>query len=57
MKRINVLAIRRKLNLSQAEMGQKIGVDQSTIHRWETKKRNPRGPARKLLEQLAKAAP
>lgn len=51
--RINVAALRKKLDWTQEQMGAHLGVDQSTIHRWELRKRKPRGPARKMLEQLA----
>lgn len=45
-------ALRRKLNLSQAALAAKIGVDQSTVHRWEAGTRKIGGPASRLLSQL-----
>lgn len=37
--------IRRDARLSLSDVGAACGVDQSTVHRWETAQRNPRGPA------------
>jgi DNA-binding transcriptional regulator YiaG len=42
---------RVELEESQAVFGQRFGVDQSTIHRWENEN-PPRGTALKLLEQF-----
>ena len=36
-----VLAIRTKLNLSQAAFARYIGVNQSTVSRWESGKEEP----------------
>lgn len=55
MARINVLALRRKLKLTQAALAEKVGVEQSTIHRWEKGERTPRGPALAILKQIANA--
>lgn len=53
MKRdIDVKAIRASLGFTQAQLGDAIGVDQSTVSNWE-KGSPPRGPALKLLESLA----
>ena len=35
-------AIRKAARLSLAELGQALGVDQSTVYRWETGERTPR---------------
>lgn len=43
---------RASLNESQATFGRRFGVDQSTIHRWETDGPPTYGPAPKLLEQF-----
>lgn len=53
---IDVRAIRAKLNWTQAQLGEAIGVDQSTVSNWENGS-EPRGPARKLLESLASSPP
>lgn len=42
---------REKVNESQAAFGERFGVDQSTVHRWETKGPPTGGPARKALER------
>ncbi len=52
---IDVRAIRAKLGLTQAQLGDAVGVDQSTVSNWENGMA-PRGPARKLLESMADAA-
>jgi len=42
---------REKVGESQAAFGARFGVDQSTVHRWETQGPPTRGPARKALER------
>jgi DNA-binding transcriptional regulator YiaG len=42
---------REKVGESQAAFGARFGVDQSTIHRWETDGPPSRGPARKAIER------
>lgn len=49
---IDVKAIRAQLGLTQAQLGDAVGVDQSTVSNWENGS-PPRGPARKLLLKLA----
>lgn len=49
---LDVKAIRAQLGLTQAQLGDAVGVDQSTISNWENGQ-TPRGPARKLLVKLA----
>jgi len=49
---LNVRAIRAQLGLTQAQLGDAVGVDQSTVSNWENGM-SPRGPARKLLQNLA----
>lgn len=48
---IDVRAIRTHLGLTQAQLGEAVGVDQSTVSNWENGML-PRGPARKLLQSL-----
>lgn len=38
-------AIRQQAGLSLSEVAAACGVDQSTVHRWESGKRAPRGDA------------
>lgn len=51
---IDVRAIRVSLGLTQAQLGEAVGVDQSTVSNWENGML-PRGPARKLLQTLVTA--
>lgn len=51
---IDVRAIRVSLGLTQAQLGEAVGVDQSTVSNWENGMM-PRGPARKLLQTLVTA--
>lgn len=51
-KQIDVRAIRASLGLTQAQLGEAMGVDQSTISTWENGS-EPRGPALKLLQSFA----
>lgn len=48
---IDIKAIRAKHNLTQAQLGEAVGVDQSTVSNWE-RDGVPNGPARKLLIRL-----
>ncbi|WP_407936786.1 helix-turn-helix domain-containing protein [Jiella pelagia] len=48
----NILALRTRLGLSQSEFAAEVGVDRSTVSRWETGASEPRGPARKLIDRL-----
>jgi DNA-binding transcriptional regulator YiaG len=48
---------REKVGESQRAFAERFGVDQSTLHRWETDGPPTRGPARKALErELAEIA-
>jgi DNA-binding transcriptional regulator YiaG len=42
---------REKVGESQTAFGERFGVDQSTVARWETQGPPSRGPARKALER------
>lgn len=42
---------RERVGESQAAFAERLGVDQSTIHRWETIGPPRHGPARKALEK------
>jgi len=53
---IDVRAIRAELGFTQAQLGDAVGVDQSTVSNWENGML-PRGPARKLLLSLISPAP
>ena len=45
-------AVRETLGDSQAAFAARFGVDQSTVHRWETKGPPKRGAAKILIDQL-----
>src|SRR5271157_3390297 len=45
--------IRKKLNVSQAEFAQMIGISVRTLQNWEQKRRVPDKPSRILLELAA----
>lgn len=53
---LNVKDIRSKLGLTQAQLGEAVGVDQSTVSNWENGVA-PRGPAKKLLQRMAEQEP
>lgn len=61
MAQVDILDLRTRLGgakpISQAELGRRIGVDQSTISRWETGSDEPQGPAAILLQQLDELTP
>jgi putative transcriptional regulator len=51
----DIRAIREKLEKSQSEFAQMIGVTVSTLQNWEQGRRQPQGPARALLVVAARA--
>ena len=51
-----VREIRHTLSVSQAIFAQMLGVSASTVRAWEQGKREPEGPARRLL-QIAESHP
>jgi DNA-binding transcriptional regulator YiaG len=51
-----VREIRHKFSVSQAIFAQMLGVSASTVRAWEQGKREPEGPARRLL-QIAELHP
>lgn len=52
MAKINIKKLRGRLKLSQAEMADRLGVNQSTVNRIESGQRPPSRPVQRLLEQL-----
>jgi putative transcriptional regulator len=48
-KRIDVRAIRKKLNMSRAVFSAQFGFSVRTIEKWETGERQPEGPTRAYL--------
>lgn len=57
-KQIDIRALRLSLGLTQEELADRVGVDQSTVSNWERDNgTTPRGPALKLLNSLAASTP
>jgi putative transcriptional regulator len=50
----DVRRIREAYNLSQAEFAALLGISVDTIQNWEQEHRTPAGPARVLLQVVAK---
>ena len=48
----DIKAVRASLGESQAAFAARFGVDQATIHRWETDGLPKRGTARVAVEQM-----
>lgn len=51
---LDVKAIRDHLDMSQTEFAASFGISVGTLRHWERGARRPRGPARVLLNVLAK---
>ncbi|MEE4210401.1 MAG: helix-turn-helix domain-containing protein [Parvularcula sp.] len=51
---VDVVAIRAKTGLSQAEFARSIGVAKGTLLNWEHGRRRPTGPGRVLLAMIEK---
>ncbi|MEW6092222.1 MAG: helix-turn-helix domain-containing protein [Pseudomonadota bacterium] len=54
--RIDIKFIREALGLSFEGLGERIGVHRTTVNRWENGRSEPKGAARKLLENLQREA-
>ncbi len=51
---LDVKAIRRNVSMSQSEFATSFGISLGTLRHWERGDRQPRGPARVLLNVLAR---
>lgn len=51
---VDVAELRDSLGLSQTEFAEAFGVSVGTIRNWEQGRRRPRGPARVLLNVIAR---
>lgn len=49
---LDVPALRAELSVSQAQLAELLGLDQSTVSLWETGKTKPSGSARLLMQRL-----
>lgn len=47
-----IRAARKRVGESQEEFAKRFGVDQTTIHRWETEGVPARGPTRMTIERV-----
>lgn len=54
MRPLDVKAIRAKVGMSQAEFAASFGISLGTLRHWERGDRQPHGPARVLLNVVAK---
>ncbi|WP_430439060.1 helix-turn-helix domain-containing protein [Shinella sp.] len=52
---IDIKGLRAELGVTQSQLADALGLDQSTISNWENGHQKPRGPARKLLASITKA--
>ena len=50
----NVSAIREKYGLSQTKFAAMLGISVKTLRNWEQGRRKPQGPARVLLQVVAR---
>ena len=51
---VNVGAIRKRMNLSQAKFAERFGLSVATVRDWEQGRRNPDNTARTLLAVIDK---
>lgn len=51
---VDVKAIRGKIGMSQSEFALSVGISLGTLRHWERGDRQPHGPARVLLNVLAR---
>lgn len=49
--------IRRRLDLTQTELAEKLHVTRDAVANWENDRCSPSGPAEVLLRQLDRASP
>ena len=53
--RDEIVALRRRLRLSQADFAARLGVRQQTVSEWETGRYAPRGASLTVLRMVAEA--
>jgi len=54
---LDIRATRDHLGMTQAQLAEAVGVDQSTVSNWERGVGRVRGPARKMIERLLAEQP
>ena len=52
--KIDIKGIRKIFDITQDELAQRLGVEQSTVSMWEGSKRTPSGIAQRMLAQVCK---
>jgi len=52
----DVLFIRERLDITQEELAEKVGVQRTAVCHWERGIRKPTGPVRILLDKLRQTA-
>jgi DNA-binding transcriptional regulator YiaG len=56
MENQDIKQLRKKLELTQQELADLIGVNRITVHRWECGKKKPSNLARRQLQRLQEKA-
>jgi DNA-binding transcriptional regulator YiaG len=51
-----IVLIRQRLDLTQEELAERVGVQRTSVCHWEAGIRSPGGPARIMLDRLRQAA-
>lgn len=52
--KLDIKGIRKIFGITQDELAQRLGVEQSTVSMWECRKRAPSGTAQRMLAQVCK---
>ena len=51
---LNIKDMRKRYNMSQEKFAGLLGISKRTLEGWEQGRRKPRGPARRLLQVVAR---
>lgn len=52
--KLDIKGIRKIFDITQDELAQRLGVEQSAVSMWEAGKRTPSGIAQRMLAQVCK---
>lgn len=52
--KLDIKGIRKIFEITQDELAQRLGVEQSTVSMWEAGKRTPSGTAQRMIAQVCK---